>query len=50
MLQNYKYLNSNLAFDSLLDIICGRDGKLVFVWDKSDMMDDLYDKWCNREL
>jgi hypothetical protein len=50
MLQNYKYLKSNLAFDDLLDIICGNDNKLVFVWKKSKIMDELYDKWCKREL
>lgn len=50
MLQNYKYLKSNEAFDDLVDIICGSDNKLVFVWKKSETMDKLYDKWCKREL
>lgn len=50
MLQNYKYLNSGKANNQLMDIICGEDNKLVFVWKKSDIMNELYDKWCKREL
>ena len=50
MLQNYKYLNSTEAFDDLLDVICGSDNKLVFVWKKTEKMNELYDKWCKREL
>lgn len=50
MLQNYKYLNSGKANNQLVDIICGEDNKLVFVWKKSEIMNELYDKWCKREL
>ena len=50
MQQNYKYLNSGKANDQLVDIICGEENKLVFVWKKSKVMDELYSKWCRREL
>jgi hypothetical protein len=50
MQQNYRYLNSGKAQDQLVDIICGEDNKLVFVWKKSKVMDELYSKWCKREL
>ena len=50
MQQNYKYLNSGKANNQLVDIICGSDNKIVFVWKKSKIMDELYDKWCKREL
>lgn len=50
MQQNYKYLNSGKAYSSLVDIVCGKDGKLIFVWEKNKTMKDLYNAWCNREL
>ena len=50
MLQNYKYLNSNRAHDDLVDIIAGGNNKIVFVWKKSEVMDELYDLWCNKQL
>jgi hypothetical protein len=50
MQQNYKYLNSGKCRDQLVDIICGNDNKLVFVWKKSEIMNELYSLWCKREL
>ena len=50
MKQNYRYLNSGKCKDQLVDIVCGNDDKLVFVWKKSKIMDELYDKWCKHEL
>lgn len=50
MLQNYRYLNTGLAEEYLVDIICGYDNKLIFVWLACDEMNKLYDKWCNRDL
>jgi hypothetical protein len=49
MLQNYKYLNSG-GVTELVDIICGSNNRLIFVWRKSPLMELLYDKWCNHEL
>ncbi|MEG0899817.1 MAG: hypothetical protein RSF40_08940 [Oscillospiraceae bacterium] len=50
MKQNQRYLFSGKAYDSLLDIICGNEDKLVFVWEINEVMDELYDSWCKREL
>jgi len=50
MKQNCKYLKSGQANGELVDIICGEDDRLVFVWKKSKIMNDLYVKWCNHEL
>ena len=50
MQQNYKYLNSGRANNQLVDIICGADNRIIFVWEKSEIMNELYDKWCKREL
>ena len=50
MKQNYRYLNSGKCKDQLVDIICGNDDKLVFVWKKSEIMDELYSLWCKRQL
>lgn len=50
MQQNYKYLNSPLSNGHLIDIICGENNKIVFVWDKSSDLDKLYQMWCKREL
>lgn len=45
-LQVYKYLNNNAE---LLDVFCGNDNKLIYVFNKKDTY-ELYDKWCKREL
>lgn len=50
MQQNYKYLSSNKSNGQLVDIICGNDNKIVFVWKKSKEMDELYKLWCERKL
>lgn len=50
MKQNYKYLQSPISKGHLLDIICGENEKIVFVWDKSKELDSLYDLWCKRKL
>lgn len=48
MAQNYKYLNSDKSNGQLVDVICGNDNKIVFVWKKSKQMDELYRLWCER--
>ena len=50
MQQNYKYLNSPLSHGQLVDIICGNENRIVFVWKKSEQMDKLYKLWCERKL
>ena len=50
MQQNYKYLNSEKSNGQLVDIICGNENKIVFVWKKSQQMDELYRLWCDRKL
>ena len=50
MQQNYKYLNSAKSNGQLVDIICGNENKIVFVWKKSKEMDELYRLWCDRKL
>lgn len=45
-LQVYKYLANDAE---LLDVKCGFDNKLAFVFDKEKSY-PLYDKWCKREL
>lgn len=50
MTQNYKYLNSDKSNGQLIDIICGNDNKIVFVWKKSQQMNELYKLWCERKL
>ena len=50
MPQNYKYLNSDKSNGQLVDVICGNDNKIVFVWKKSKQMDELYRLWCERKL
>ena len=50
MKQNYKYLNNPKSSGQLVDIICGKDDKIVFVWKKSPEMDELYRLWCDRKL
>ena len=50
MQQNYKYLSSPLPHGQLVDVICGNENRIVFVWKKSKEMNELYKMWCNREL
>ena len=50
MAQNYKYLSSEKSHGQLVDIICGNDNKIVFVWKKSKQMNELYRLWCERKL
>lgn len=50
MQQNYKYLSSPLSQGQLVDIICGNENRIVFVWKKSKEMSELYRLWCDREL
>ncbi|WP_434311464.1 hypothetical protein [Hominifimenecus sp. rT4P-3] len=50
MKQNFKYLNSGKVGDLLMDIICGSDGRLVFVWQKAPALKELYLLWCDRQL
>ena len=50
MQQNYKYLSYRLSHGQLVDVICGNENRIVFVWKKSKEMNELYKMWCNREL
>ena len=50
MLQNFKYLQTGLVNKELVDIVCGKNDKLIFVWKKSPIMSQLYDLCCNHEL
>ena len=50
MQQNYKYLNSTKSQGQLVDIICGNENRIVFIWKKSKEMDELYKLWCERKL
>lgn len=50
MQQNYKYLNSSLSAGQLVDIICGNENRIVFVWKKSQQMNELYKLWCEHKL
>ena len=50
MQQNYKYLSSPLSHEQLLDIICGNENRIVFVWKRSKEMNELYRLWCDRKL
>ena len=50
MQQNYKYLNSPKSDGQLVDIICGAENRIVFVWKRSKEMNELYKAWCDREL
>ena len=51
MQQVYKYLNAGAEVD-LLDILYDNTKKdcLVFVFRKSPLMQDLYQRWKNHEL
>lgn len=49
MAQNYKYMNAG-AGKELVDIICGSNNRIIFVYNKTPFMNDLYDKWCKHEL
>lgn len=50
MQQNYKYLNSPQSKGQLVDIICGNENRIVFVWKRSKEIDELYRLWCERKL
>lgn len=50
MQQNYKYLQSGKANGQLMDIVCGDNNKILFVWKKSEVTKELYDLWCLRKL
>lgn len=45
-LQVYKYIDNGAE---LIDVICGNNQKLAFVFNRKDTF-DLYDKWCDRKL
>lgn len=48
MAQNYMYLSSSLSKGQLVDIIPGQNKRVVFVWKKSNEMNELYKIWCNK--
>ena len=50
MAQNYKYLSSPLSRGQLVDIVCGNENRIVFVWRKSKEMNELYRLWCGHKL
>ena len=50
MQQNYKYLSSPLSHGQLVDVICGNENRIVFVWKKSKEMNELYKMWCEHLL
>lgn len=50
MKQNYKYLNHPKSNGQLMDIICGEDDRIVFVWKRSKEINQLFKLWCDREL
>ena len=50
MQQNYKYLSSPLSHGQLVDIICGNENRIVFVWKRSQEMNELYRLWRDRKL
>lgn len=50
MMQNYKYLSSPLSNGQLVDVICGNENRIVFVWKKSKEMNELYRLWCEHKL
>jgi hypothetical protein len=47
MAQNYMYLGSPLSKGQLVDIIPGQNKRVVFVWNISREMNELYKQWCN---
>ena len=50
MQQNHKYLSSPLSHGQLVDLICGNENRIVFVWKRSKEMNELYRLWCDRKL
>ena len=48
MAQNFMYLNSFLSKGQLVDIIPGQNKRVVFVWKKSQEMNELYKIWCEK--
>ena len=49
MKQNGFYLSSPLSRGKLLDVSTGRDEKVIFVWERSKEMTELYHQWCDRK-
>ena len=49
MKQNHFYLSSPLSHGKLMDVCAGRDEKVIFIWQKSDEMTELYHQWCERK-
>ena len=49
MKQNYFYLSSPLSKGKLMDVLPGRDEKVIFIWQKSKEMTELYHQWCDRK-
>lgn len=49
MKQNYFYLSSPLSRGKLMDVSPGRDEKVIFIWQKSKEMSELYRQWCERK-
>lgn len=49
MRQNHFYLSSPLSKGKLMDVAPGRDEKVVFIWQRSKEMNELYHQWCERK-
>ena len=47
--QNLKYWQTESIWGDLLDIFAG-ENRMVFVYRKSNNMQDLYEKWKNHEF
>lgn len=47
MTQNFIYLNSSLSKGKLVDIIPGKNKRVVFVWERSKEINQLYKIWCD---
>lgn len=50
MKQNFFFLNSPKSNGQLVDVICGNNDRIVFVWKKSKEMNELYKIWCENRL
>ncbi len=49
MKQNHFYLSSPLSRGKLMDVSPGRDERVIFIWEKSKEMTELYHQWCERK-
>ena len=49
MKQNFKYISAGII-DELIDVVNGKDDKLVLVWKKSQRLNELYKLWNKHEL